>query len=67
MPYPTCSKQTVASKSRFWGAQNVSQYDKGAYTGEVSASMLMDFNCRYVIVGHSERRALYDEDVIPLR
>ena len=45
-----------------WGAQNVSQYDKGAYTGEVSAAMLMDFGCRYVIVGHSERRALYGED-----
>lgn len=45
-----------------WGAQNVSQYDKGAYTGEVSAAMLVDFACRYVIVGHSERRALYGED-----
>ncbi|MEQ1816316.1 MAG: triose-phosphate isomerase [Nitrosomonas sp.] len=45
-----------------WGAQNVSQYEKGPYTGEISASMLNDFECRYVIVGHSERRALFGED-----
>lgn len=45
-----------------WGAQNVSQYQKGAYTGEVSAFMLNDFDCRYVIVGHSERRALFGEN-----
>ncbi len=44
-----------------WGAQNVSQFDHGAYTGEVSAGMLREFGCRYVIVGHSERRALYGE------
>lgn len=43
------------------GAQNVSQFDHGAYTGEVSAGMLREFGCRYVIVGHSERRALYGE------
>ena len=34
----------------------------GAFTGEVSASMLKDVGCRYVIVGHSERRAIYKED-----
>jgi len=45
-----------------WGAQNVSQYEKGAYTGEISASMLNDFQCHYVIVGHSERRILFGED-----
>jgi triosephosphate isomerase len=45
-----------------WGAQNLSQEPKGAFTGEVSASMLLDFHCTYVIVGHSERRALYGED-----
>jgi triosephosphate isomerase len=45
-----------------WGAQNLSQHTKGAYTGEVSASMLREFGCTYVIVGHSERRALYGED-----
>ena len=39
------------------GAQNISQFDSGAHTGEVSVAMLSEFNCQYVIVGHSERRA----------
>ena len=43
------------------GAQDVSEREGGAYTGEVSAKMLKDYGCRYVIVGHSERRALYGE------
>ena len=44
------------------GAQNVcAEPQQGAYTGEVSAAMLVDVGCRYVIVGHSERRALYSE------
>ncbi len=45
-----------------WGAQNVSQHVKGAYTGEVSADMLRDLGCSIAIVGHSERRALFGED-----
>jgi hypothetical protein len=44
-----------------WGAQDVSAHAGGAYTGEVCASMLADFACRYVIVGHSERRAYHRE------
>lgn len=44
-----------------WGAQNINDHDSGAYTGEISGSMLKDFGCRYVIVGHSERRTLYRE------
>ena len=43
------------------GAQNVSEHEAGAYTGEVAPAMLRDVGCRYVIVGHSERRALYGE------
>lgn len=43
------------------GAQNVSQHDFGAYTGEVSGRMLKDAGCRYVIIGHSERRRMYGE------
>jgi len=44
-----------------WGAQNLSAVDNGAHTGEISAAMLLDLQCRYVIVGHSERRSLYGE------
>ncbi len=45
-----------------WGAQNVSEHGNGAFTGEVSAAMLREFSCKYVLVGHSERRTLYGED-----
>lgn len=44
-----------------WGGQNVSEHASGAFTGEISAEMLADCGCRYVIIGHSERRALYGE------
>jgi triosephosphate isomerase len=43
------------------GAQNLSEHIQGAYTGEVGGSMLRDYGCRYVIVGHSERRTLFSE------
>jgi triosephosphate isomerase (TIM) len=60
-PYPYLSQvqQTLSGTGIAWGAQDVSQHDKGAYTGEVSGAMLVDFGCRYVIVGHSERRTLF--------
>jgi len=45
-----------------WGSQDLSTEEKGAFTGEVAASMLNDFGCKYAIVGHSERRTLYGED-----
>jgi len=44
-----------------WGAQNVNPASHGAHTGEVAASMLLEFGCKYVLVGHSERRSLYGE------
>lgn len=44
------------------GAQDLSAHESGAYTGEVSAAMLADLGVRYVVVGHSERRAYHDED-----
>ena len=48
-----------------WGAQTLAEPPSGAFTGEVSASMLLDVGCTYVLVGHSERRTLYGEtDVI---
>lgn len=43
------------------GAQNVSQWQSGAYTGEISAEMARDMGCGYVLVGHSERRQLFGE------
>ncbi|MES2406381.1 MAG: triose-phosphate isomerase [Pseudomonadota bacterium] len=63
-PFPYLAQvQSILSGSGLaWGAQNVSNHMKGAYTGEVSTAMLQDFGCSYVIVGHSERRALYGED-----
>jgi len=46
------------------GAQNVSEHEKGAFTGEVAPGMLRDIGCEYVIVGHSERRSLYGESSV---
>lgn len=60
-PYLAQAQALLAGSSISWGAQNVSQHAAGAYTGEVSAAMLNDFACKYVIVGHSERRILYNE------
>jgi len=44
-----------------WGGQDLSHQKSGAFTGEISGAMLADFHCKYVIVGHSERRTLYRE------
>ena len=44
-----------------WGGQDVSRFDKGAYTGEVSGPMLAEFGCTYAIVGHSERRTIFGD------
>jgi triosephosphate isomerase len=52
---------TLAGSDIRWGAQDVSAQAQGAYTGEISAAMLAEFGCRYVIVGHSERRAYHAE------
>jgi triosephosphate isomerase len=51
------------------GAQDLCQYEDGAYTGGVSGAMLADCGCRYVIVGHSERRTVFGEtdDVVALK
>jgi triosephosphate isomerase len=60
-PYLAQAQAKLTGSAIRWGAQNMSQHAKGAYTGEVSAAMLKDFACTYVIVGHSERRAIYGE------
>jgi len=64
VPYPYLFQARIIlhDSNIAWGAQNLSAFDYGAYTGEVSGPMLKDFGCRYVIVGHSERRALQGED-----
>jgi triosephosphate isomerase len=60
-PYLQQCEDLLAGSAIAWGAQDVSAYEGGAYTGEVCAKMLSDFACRYVIVGHSERRAYHGE------
>src|SRR6266478_5171624 len=57
----SANAELLAGSDVRWGAQDCSAHDKGAYTGEVSAAMLAEFGCRYVIVGHSERRAMHCE------
>jgi len=51
----------LANSTVHYGAQTISEYSDGAYTGEISATMLKDLGCHYVIIGHSERRKIYGE------
>ncbi len=60
-PYLASVGRQIEGSGVALGAQTVSEHESGAYTGEVAASMLVDLGCRYVIVGHSERRTLYGE------
>jgi len=60
-PYLAQAQAALTGTAVAWGAQNLSEQTAGAFTGEVSAAMLQDFACRYVLVGHSERRAIYGE------
>lgn len=52
----------LRQSSMKWGAQNVYPADAGTFTGELSAPMLKDFACHYILVGHSERRTLFHEN-----
>lgn len=61
-PYIFQAQFALQNTEIVWGGQNCSQYEKGAYTGEVAPSMLRDMGCSVVLVGHSERRALFGED-----
>jgi len=63
VPFPYLSEAAIALAATDirWGAQDCSAHEQGAYTGEVSASMLAECGCRYAIVGHSERRAYHAE------
>jgi triosephosphate isomerase len=60
-PYLAQCQQLLGGTAIAWGAQDISEHEAGAYTGEVSAGMLTDFGSRYVILGHSERRAYHAE------
>lgn len=60
-PFLELTERSLNDTTISWGAQNLSERQEGAFTGEVSALMLRDFGCRYVIVGHSERRTLQGE------
>lgn len=60
-PYLAQAQALCAGGPLAWGAQDVSVHESGPYTGEVSAAMLRDFGCRWVIVGHSERRQHHGE------
>ena len=63
VPYPYLHqvRQALAGSPVAWGGQDVSQFSAGAYTGAVTAGMLREFDCRYAIVGHSERRSIFCE------
>ncbi|HET9046809.1 MAG TPA: triose-phosphate isomerase [Casimicrobiaceae bacterium] len=60
-PYLGQAQAALSSSPVGWGAQDVSAHVSGAYTGEVSAGMLIEFGCRYALAGHSERRQLHGE------
>ncbi|MDB5854399.1 MAG: triose-phosphate isomerase [Herminiimonas sp.] len=60
-PYLAQCKSLLSGSAVAWGAQDVSMHTSGAYTGEMSAAMIKEFDCRYVIVGHSERRSGHAE------
>ena len=64
--YLNLAKYALEGTKVLYGAENMHYEDKGAFTGEISADMIMDFNADLVIVGHSERRQYFketDEDV----
>jgi len=60
-PYLAAVASQISGSRVALGAQNVSEHESGAFTGEVAPAMLRDIGCEYVIVGHSERRAMYGE------
>jgi triosephosphate isomerase len=63
VPYPYLfqAQAALSGSAIAWGAQNLSERDSGAFTGDISAAMVAEFGCRYAIVGHSERRTLHAE------
>ncbi len=65
-PYLSLTESILSGSHISWGGQTLNPNAQGAHTGETSGNMLADMGCRYVLVGHSERRSIYaesDEDV----
>jgi triosephosphate isomerase len=65
-PYLSLTESVLSGSHIAWGGQTLNPNAQGAHTGETSGNMLVDMGCRYALVGHSERRAIYgesDEDV----
>jgi len=60
-PYLAQARQLLEGSGIGWGAQDVSRFEKGAYTGDVSGAMVAEFGARYAIVGHSERRSVFGD------
>ncbi len=60
-PFLSLAQSLLRNSSILLGSQNVADHPSGAFTGEVSAAMLKEFDCELAIVGHSERRGLYAE------
>jgi len=60
-PYLALARQVLQGSGIGWGAQDVSRFEKGAYTGDVAAAMVAEFGARYAIVGHSERRTVFGD------
>jgi triosephosphate isomerase len=64
-PYLAQASGLLKGSGIAWGAQDVSRFEKGAYTGDVSGAMVAEFGARYAIVGHSERRTVFgDTDAV---
>ena len=65
-PFLSMTESMLSGSHIAWGGQTLNPNAQGAHTGETSGNMLVDMGCRYVLVGHSERRSIYgetDEDV----
>ena len=60
-PYLAQVESLLRGSALAWGSQDVSRFESGAYTGDVSAKMVAEFGSRYAIVGHSERRAVFGD------
>ena len=66
-PHLAAAARLLEGSAVLWGAQDLSPHPQGPHTGDVSAAMLVDYNCHFVLIGHSERRQAHEEGVALLR